>query len=147
MKATLFVVVTLALCHSVFGDIKTETVRVPMRDGVKLATDVYRDENLKQAPVVLMRTPYDRTKQKGLGELWAKVGYAFVAQDRRGTHESEGVIAPYNNEGQDGFDTIEWITRQSWCSGRVGMAGGSYVGAVQWQAAVEQPPGLGAVRK
>lgn len=145
MKATLFVLVTFALCHSVFGEIKTETVSVPMRDGVKLATDVYRDENVKQAPVILMRTPYDRTKQKALGERWAKAGYVFVAQDCRGTRESEGVIAPYNNEGQDGFDTIEWITRQSWCSGRVGMTGGSYVGAVQWQAAVEQPLGLVAI--
>ena len=145
MKATIFVLVTLALCHTAFGDIKTETVSVPMRDGIKLATDVYRDENVKQAPVILMRTPYDRTKQKGLGERWVKAGYIFVAQDCRGTRESEGVIAPYNNEGQDGFDTIEWITRQSWCSGRVGMTGGSYVGAVQWQAAVEHPPGLGAI--
>jgi putative CocE/NonD family hydrolase len=145
MKARLFVLFTLALCHTVFGDIKTETVNVPMRDGVKLATDVYRDEAVKQAPVILMRTPYNRTKQKGLGERWAKAGYIFVAQDCRGTRESEGVIAPYNNEGQDGFDTIEWITRQSWCNGRVGMTGGSYVGAVQWQAAVEQPPGLVAI--
>lgn len=145
MKATIFVLVTLALCHTAFGDIKTETVSVPMRDGIKLATDVYRDENVKQAPVILMRTPYDRTKQKGLGERWVKAGYIFVAQDCRGTRESEGVIAPYNNEGQDGFDTIEWITRQSWCSGRVGMTGGSYVGAVQWQAAVEHPPGLVAI--
>jgi putative CocE/NonD family hydrolase len=54
-------------------------------------------------------------------------------------------MAPYNNEGQDGFDTIEWITRQPWCSGRVGMMGGSYVGAVQWQAAAEHPPGLAAI--
>ena len=145
MKATIFLLVTLALCHTAFGDIKTETVSVPMRDGIKLATDVYRDENVKQAPVILMRTPYDRTKQKGLGERWVKAGYIFVAQDCRGTRESEGVIAPYNNEGQDGFDTIEWITRQSWCSGRVGMTGGSYVGAVQWQAAVEHPPGLVAI--
>jgi putative CocE/NonD family hydrolase len=145
MKARLFVLFTLALCHTVFGDIKTETVSVPMRDGIKLATDVYRDENVNQAPVILLRTPYDRTKQKATGERWAKAGYIFVTQDCRGTRESEGVMAPYNNEGQDGFDTIEWITRQSWCTGRVGMTGGSYVGAVQWQAAAEQPPGLVAI--
>ncbi len=142
MKTRFLVLVTLAWCQSVFGDIKTETFSVPMRDGVKLATDVYRDENVTQAPVIVVRTPYDRTAQKSAGERWAKAGYIFVAQDCRGTRESEGVIAPYNNEGQDGFDTIEWITRQSWCSGRVGMTGGSYVGAVQWQAAVEHPPGL-----
>ena len=118
------------------------TVQAPMRDGVKLATDLYRADRVKQAPVVLMRTPYDRTKQKGTGEYWAKAGYIFVVQDCRGTRDSQGAMAPYNNEGQDGYDTIEWITAQKWCNGRVGMIGGSYVGAVQWQAAVENPQGL-----
>lgn len=121
------------------------TAQVPMRDGVKLATDLYRADGVKQAPVVLMRTPYDRTKQKGTGEYWAKAGYIFVVQDCRGTRDSQGELAPYNNEGQDGYDTIEWITRQKWCNGRVGMIGGSYVGAVQWQAAVENPPGLAVI--
>ena len=118
---------------------------VSMRDGTKLATDIYRDEKVTKAPVVLMRTPYDKSRQKGNAEKFAKAGYIFVAQDCRGTKESEGVMEPYNNEGQDGYDTIEWITRQPWCNGRVGMTGGSYVGAVQWQAAVEQPPGLAAI--
>ena len=142
MKATLAVLFTLAMCHSALGEIRTESVRVPVRDGVKLATDVYRDDAVERAPVVLMRTPYDRTKQKATAERWVQAGYVFVAQDCRGTRASEGALAPYNNEGQDGFDTIEWITRQPWCNGRVGMIGGSYVGAVQWQAAVENPPGL-----
>jgi hypothetical protein len=122
-----------------------ETITVAMRDGVRLATDVYRDSNVQSAPVVLMRTPYDRTRAKGAAEKFARAGYVAVMQDCRGTKASEGVLAPYNNEGQDGYDTIEWITRQSWCSGRVGMTGGSYVGAVQWQAAVENPPGLSAI--
>jgi uncharacterized protein len=142
MKVALSVLFLLAACQSVFGEIKSETVSVAMRDGVKLATDVYRDDAVERAPVVLIRTPYDRTRQKTSAESWVGSGYVFVAQDCRGTRASEGVLAPYNNEGQDGFDTIEWITRQPWCNGRVGMIGGSYVGAVQWQAAVENPPGL-----
>ena len=142
MKASLSVLLTLALCQSAFGEIKIDTVSVPVRDGVKLATDVYRDDAVERAPVVLIRTPYDRTKQKTAAERWVQAGYVFVAQDCRGTRASEGVLAPYNNEGQDGFDTIEWVTRQPWCNGRVGMMGGSYVGAVQWQAAAESPPGL-----
>lgn len=142
MKALLIALVAFAFCNSVSAEISMETLSVPMRDGVKLATDVYRDDVLKQAPVVLMRTPYDRTKQKANAERYAAAGYVVVMQDCRGTRASEGVLAPYNNEGQDGYDTIEWITRQPWCSGRVGMMGGSYVGAVQWQAAVEHPPGL-----
>jgi hypothetical protein len=114
MKATLAVLFTLAMCHSALGEIRTESVRVPVRDGVKLATDVYRDDAVERAPVVLMRTPYDRTKQKATAERWVQAGYVFVAQDCRGTRASEGALAPYNNEGQDGFDTIEWITRQPW---------------------------------
>ena len=123
-------------------EIRMETVSVTMRDGIRLATDVYRSDKLTHAPVVLIRTPYDRTRQKDAAEKWVRAGYVFVAQDCRGTRASEGVLAPYNNEGQDGFDTLEWITRQPWCNGRIGMVGGSYVGAVQWQAAVESPPGL-----
>ena len=138
-------ILSLLLATSAQAEVKTETISVPMRDGIKLATDIYRDDAISKAPVVLMRSPYDRTKQKGLAERFAKAGYIFVAQDCRGTKASEGVMAPYNNEGQDGYDTLEWITRQPWCSGRVGMMGGSYVGAVQWQAAVESPPGLAAI--
>ncbi|MBM4002463.1 MAG: CocE/NonD family hydrolase [Planctomycetes bacterium] len=138
----IFFVCLLAFASAARAEITTSTVVVSMRDGVKLVTDVYRDDASAQAPVVLMRTPYDRTRQKSIGEGWAKAGYVFVAQDCRGTRASEGVLAPYNNEGQDGYDTIEWLMRQPWCNGRVGMVGGSYVGAVQWQAAVENPPGL-----
>ena len=136
---------SLLLATSAFAEVKTETIAVPMRDGIKLATDIYRDDAVTKAPVVLMRTPYDRTKAKGTAEKFAKAGYVAMIQDCRGTRASEGIMAPYNNEGQDGYDTIEWITRQPWCSGRVGMMGGSYVGAVQWQAAVENPPGLAAI--
>jgi putative CocE/NonD family hydrolase len=89
-----------------------------------------------------MRTPYNKSKAKGTAERLVKAGYSAVIQDCRGANASEGIFAPYYNEGQDGYDTIEWITHQAWSNGRVGMTGGSYVGAVQWQAAVENPPGL-----
>ena len=144
MKPSLLLL-SLLFATSAFAEVKTETITIPMRDGVTLTADLYRDDSVKEAPVILTRTPYDRTKQKGTGEKWAKAGYIFIAQDCRGKFGSSGDFAPYNNEGQDGYDTIEWITRQSWCSGRVGMMGGSYVGAVQWQAAAENPPGLAAI--
>lgn len=124
------------------GPVKVETVMVPMRDGVRLATDIYRDPALRKAPVVLMRTPYNKDRGKAAADRFATAGYIAVVQDCRGKFASEGTFIPYNNEGQDGFDSIEWLTRQPWCDGRVGMWGGSYVGAAQWQAAVEQPPGL-----
>lgn len=140
--------ILFSLLSSLFGttaalaELKMETLQITMRDGIRLETDVWRDDSVSQAPVVLIRTPYDRTRQKEAAARWVQAGYVFVAQDCRGTRASEGLLAPYNNEGQDGFDTIEWITRQAWCNGKVGMVGGSYVGAVQWQAAVEHPPGL-----
>jgi uncharacterized protein len=143
--AILLVILFVTLSSSASAEVKWETIHVAMRDGVNLATDVCRDDAREQAPVVLIRTPYDRTRQKATAERWVKAGYVFVAQDCRGTRASEGVLAPYNNEGQDGYDTIEWVTRQSWSNGRVGMVGGSYVGAVQWQAAVEHPPGLAVI--
>jgi putative CocE/NonD family hydrolase len=144
MKAAT-IITSLILATSAFAEVKIETITIAMRDGVKLTADIYRDDAIAKAPVILTRTPYDRTKQKGTGEKWAKAGYIFIAQDCRGKFGSAGDFAPYNNEGQDGYDTIEWITGQPWCSGRVGMMGGSYVGAVQWQAAVENPPGLAAI--
>ena len=127
------------------AELVVETAWVPMRDGVVLATDIYRDSAVSAGPVVLTRTPYDRTKQKATAERWVKAGYHFVAQDCRGKFASGGVMAPYNGEGQDGYDTLEWITRQAWCNGRIATTGSSYVGGVQWQAAVENPPGLVAM--
>ena len=81
------------------AEIRVETANVPMRDGIKLATDIYRDDAVSKAPVVLMRTPYDRTKAKANAEKFAQAGYIAVMQDCRGTRASEGVMAPYNNEG------------------------------------------------
>lgn len=119
-----------------------ETVMVPMRDGVLLATDVYRDPSLKQAPVLLIRTPYNKDRVKKSAERFADAGYVAVVQDCRGKFQSEGVFYPYDNEGRDGYDAIEWLGKQPWCNGRIGMWGASYVGATQWLAANERPPGL-----
>ena len=145
MKYLVVILVAAAIASTAIADVQIETISIPMRDGVGLSTDIYRDAAVAKGPVILMRTPYDKSRQKGNAEKYAQAGYVVVIQDCRGTRQSQGVLAPYNNEGQDGFDTIEWITRQAWCSGRVGMMGGSYVGAVQWQAAVENPPGLAAI--
>merc|ERR1712096_73626 len=118
-----------------------ETVSVPMRDGVILATDIYRKSSTERAAVLLMRTPYNKDRAKSVAERYAAAGYIAVVQDCRGRFESAGDFVPYNSEGQDGFDAIEWLGKQSWCNGRIGMWGSSYVGATQWQAAGEHPPG------
>lgn len=115
-------------------------VMVPMRDGVKLATDVYLPPGRGPFAVLLARTPYDKSALAGIGT--AQTRYAFVAQDVRGRYKSEGEFIPFAAEARDGYDTIEWCARQPWCNGRVGMFGGSYVGFVQYLAAAESPPHL-----
>lgn len=137
----------LLLCPNLTGaengpSISRRTVTVPMRDGVLLSTDIYAQQDAPRSPVLLMRSPYNKQGGKSAAERFAAAGYIAVVQDCRGRFESAGDFVPYNNEGQDGFDTIEWLRQQKWCDGRIGMWGASYVGATQWQAAVEQPPGL-----
>jgi putative CocE/NonD family hydrolase len=125
--------------------VSKQTVHVPMRDGIKLTADVYLPSPAQKRPVLLMRTPYNKTPVEPTARRYAEAGYAVMVQDCRGRYASEGVFFPYNNEGQDGFDTLEWIKAQPWSDGRTGMWGASYVGAVQWQAAAERAPGLAVV--
>jgi hypothetical protein len=117
-------------------DITVETkVMAPMRDDVKLAADIYRPKEGK-VPTILVRTPYSRLTEGVLrGGYFARRGYAVVVQDVRGRFDSEGEWFPLKHETQDGYDTIDWIAKQPWSDGNVGMIGGSYVGWVQWYAA------------
>ena len=121
--------------------VKKETLKIAMRDGVKLTADVYRPDGDGKFPVILQRTCYGRT---GALEAtsYAKRGYVYVAQDVRGKFDSEGVWKPFVNEARDGYDSVEWCAAQSWSNGKVGMIGGSYLGFVQWAAARENPPHL-----
>lgn len=115
----------------------------PMRDGVLLAMDLIRPRAEGAYPVVLVRTPYDKTlnREPFYVEL-AERGYVVAIQDCRGRFNSDGTFFPYKNEHADGYDTVEWIAGQPWCDGNVGMAGVSYVGQTQWYAAAEAPPHL-----
>ena len=120
-------------------------VKVPMRDGVALSADIYfPDGPGGPYPAILSRTPYDNIAERVVVDavFFAQHGYVFVAQDVRGRHDSDGVFVPWVHEFEDGHDTIEWIGAQEWCDGNVGMSGGSYVGNVQWQAAVMGSPYL-----
>lgn len=117
-------------------------VRVSMRDGTRLATDLYRPDAEGKFPVILSRTPYDRRMLEPQAQYYARRGYVFAAQDCRGRFGSEGAWQPFVNEKADGFDTIEWLAAQPWSSAKVGMIGGSYLGWVQWFAASQRPPHL-----
>jgi len=117
-------------------------VSVPMRDGIKLAADVYRPQGVNKAPVVLVRTPYKKEMGELQARFYARRGYVFVVQDCRGRFGSGGVWEPFMNESKDGYDTIEWLAQQPYSNGKVGMIGGSYLGWVQWWAAGAHPPHL-----
>ncbi|MCK4342844.1 MAG: CocE/NonD family hydrolase [Phycisphaerae bacterium] len=117
-------------------------VRVPMRDGVKLATDIYRPDADGKFPTILVRTPYKKEMSELQARYYARRGYAFAIQDCRGRFASEGTWEPFVNEAKDGYDTIEWLAEQPWSTGKVGMIGASYLGWVQWWAASEKSPHL-----
>jgi putative CocE/NonD family hydrolase len=129
-----------------------EVVYAPMRDGVQLATEVYMPEGPGPHPVVLQRTPYNRTvASQGANcdnpsmEYFAESGYVALNQDVRGRYRSEGDFDPMTQEAADSYDSIEWAAEQSWSTGKVGMVGGSYVGLTQWQGAIGTPPHLAAM--
>jgi uncharacterized protein len=114
--------------------VRCETVMVVMRDGVRLATDVYLPP-IMPAPVVAMRTPYGRATDNNVAAFlaFARRGYAVVSQDCRGTGGSEPDHWDYYMfESDDGYDCVEWINRQPWYGGFIGACGGSYVGQTQW---------------
>jgi uncharacterized protein len=126
----------------------TKDVAVPMRDGVILRADVVLPSATGRFPTLVYRTPYGKQfvlKEGSTSEKAVARGYAVVIQDVRGRYASDGDFSPYQNEGRDGYDTIEWAARQSWSDGNVGTFGLSYPGAVQWLAAVENPPHLKAM--
>jgi putative CocE/NonD family hydrolase len=130
------------------GFVVENDVAVPMRDGTTLRADIQRPGGTGPFPVLVYRTPYG--KEFALKEFTTfrravERGYAVMVQDVRGRYASAGEFRPYENEGRDGYDTIEWAARQPWSNGAVGTFGLSYPGAVQWLAAVENPPHLKAM--
>ena len=120
-------------------------VTARMRDGVRLVADVYRPDAEGKFPVLLQRTPYNRKGDAGMAYALAAHGYVVVLQDTRGRYDSEGEFYPFRHEGEDGYDTVEWAAALPYSDGRVGMFGGSYVGATQMLAAMSRPPHLVAV--
>ena len=119
-------------------------VRIAMRDGVKLACNLFRPDTAGKFPVILLRTPYGKSTPRYFseGRWFAERGYIYIVEDCRGRHDSEGVFRPNIDDFHDGYDTIEWSAVQPWSSGNVGTLGGSYLGENQWRAATQRPPHL-----
>src|SRR5712691_12474557 len=122
---------------------------VPMktRDGVTLYSDIYRPKADGKFPVILMRTPYDKSVGWAVASAYQVVthGYVVIVQDVRGRYTSEGEWYPFRHESNDGYDAVEWAAGLPYSNGRVGMMGGSYVGATQMLAAIAHPPHLAGI--
>ena len=120
------------------SEIQCETVKVAMRDGVRLATDLYQPPVLR-APTLAVRTPYHRGEDRSVATFlaFARRGYTVVVQDCRGTGDSEPDSWDYYLfEPEDGYDLVEWIASQRWFDGFLGSFGGSYLGQTQWHMAM-----------
>lgn len=141
-------------------------IRVPMRDGIKLATDVYRPARggkpvRGRFPAIMERTPYGRNitsfrditqanpktpkTRAEVAATYVRQGYVVIFQDCRGRYDSEGEFVKYLSEGADGFDTCRWLTAQPWSDGRIGTMGLSYAAHTQGALACLNPPGLKAM--
>ncbi len=119
---------------------------IAMRDGVRLSANIFLPAERGRFPAILERTPYG----KGDGatanyQAFLEHGYAVVVEDVRGRYGSEGIFDPLRQEAADGDDTLNWIARQAWSDGDIGMIGGSYRGIVQWKAATQGNPHLKAI--
>ncbi len=147
-----------------YPGVTCDTIWVPMRDGTLLATDLYSPTanvppTAGKYPVILLRDPYTRAFGGGCfhgiggGAFapgtslagFAQHGYVALVQEVRGTNRSQGAFREMVQEAQDGYDAVEWAGTQPWSSGKVGMTSGSYLGLVQWQAAIHAPPHLAAI--
>ncbi len=147
-------------------------VPVQLRDGVTIHVDVFRPVGAEKVPVIVAYSPYGKGQGtspsvmgvfglvglnnnivSGLGKFeapdpafWVAQGYAICNPDIRGVIDSEGDSVIWDRQdGSDCHDIIEWLAEQSWCSGKVGMSGTSYLAVSQWFTAAEQPPHLAAI--
>jgi putative CocE/NonD family hydrolase len=117
-----------------------------MRDGIRLSANVFRPGGEGRYPAILQRTPYNKGDAiTPAFQSFVNHGYAVVVEDVRGRYTSGGTFEPINQEVNDGDDTLNWIARQSWSDGGVGMYGGSYLGIAQWKAALSGNPHLKAI--
>lgn len=132
----------------VFGQDPDHTIKIPMRDGVELATDLYLPENKSEKyPCILIRSPAGRSIQpwKSYSSL-SHFGYAVAIQDTRSASDPDGKTFPYYHDGwgqhQDGYDTVEWLSKSSWTNGKIGTIGISAAGITQLFMAAAAPPSL-----
>ncbi|MBI4833732.1 MAG: CocE/NonD family hydrolase [Planctomycetes bacterium] len=122
-------------------------IKIRMRDGVRLSTDIYLPKGKGPFPVILSRTPYgNHDSLRLVAKVWfAQRGFVYAFQDCRGRHDSEGEWEPFRYEKKDAFDTISWLAKQDFSNGNIGMMGGSYEGYTSWMGAASFHPKLKAI--
>jgi uncharacterized protein len=144
--AVLVMTAVLPLCAAErYHVIIQRNVLASMRDGVVLHADIYRPDSPGKFPVILERTPYNKDGSLGFAMKAAERGYVAIVQDVRGRYASQGEWYPFMHESQDGYDTVEWAAALPYSDGKVGMVGGSYVGATQMLTAIAHPPHLAGI--
>ena len=133
-------------CHAAETEVAIER-NLPMktRDGVTLYADLYHPAGQGSFPVLLQRTPYNKSTVEDFAAIAAAHGFLVVVQDVRGRYTSEGEWYPFKHEKEDGYDAVEWAAALPGSNGKVGMYGNSYVGATQMLAAIGHPPHLAGV--
>ena len=117
-------------------------LRIPTEDGQFLNGTAYLPKSDEPVPAIVELNPYTSDSRHADGVFYAARGFAFVIVDAMGRGDSEGEYFGFIRDGQDGFDTIEWVAQQPWCDGQVGMHGSSYTGWNQWRVLGELPPSL-----
>jgi hypothetical protein len=120
-------------------------VAMKTRDGATLRADIYRPAGEGPFFVLLQRTPYSKDNTAVFGRKAAAHGFMVVAQDVRGRYTSDGEWYTFKHESEDGYDAVEWAAALPHSNGKVGMFGGSYVGATQMLAAISHPPHLAGI--
>ena len=127
-----------------------KNVKFLTSDGISLVSNIYHPIRVGDVPTILVRVPYTRTfsnsyKADLVGRIWSEQGYTVVFQGVRGRGGSGGNYYPFLNEEKDGIETLEWLSKQEWFDGRLGMWGGSYFGYTQWLLAGNSDPGPSAM--
>uniref|UniRef100_A0A7C6EK49 CocE/NonD family hydrolase n=1 Tax=candidate division WOR-3 bacterium TaxID=2052148 RepID=A0A7C6EK49_UNCW3 len=150
MKYIRIIIMCIAIITTLLFGYQTDSVGMPMRDGIKLGTDIYRpfwNNPILKAPALIQRTPYERGWDDTYITLICDImGYALVVQNLRGYGDSEGEPMVFWTDGwgdlQDGYDAVEWVAGRNWCNGKIGMIGASAHGMTQYYAAGALPPHL-----
>src|SRR5271169_413394 len=143
--SSLVLIASLAQAAEAFEVTIEHGVAAKMRDDVVLRADIYRPKAEGKFPVLLQRTPYNKSNGVSFGSRAAARGFVVIFQDVRGRYSSEGDWYTFKNESNDGYDSVEWAAALPYSNGKVGMFGGSYVGATQMLAAIAKPPHLAGI--